>query len=95
MMALFHDDATYVEPFGGTPTRHDGKAAIRAAMRAGWAHPLPDMRLEVDRFDVTAQTVVVDWTCHSPGLPGGRGAGTNQFELRDGLIASLETRFRG
>ncbi len=94
MMALFREDAVYVEPFSGTPRRHEGKEAIRAAMRAGWEYPLPDMRIEVDRFDVSAQTVLVEWTCHSPGLPGGKGAGTNQFQLRGGLIALLETRFR-
>lgn len=94
MMALFHEDAVYIEPFSGAPRRHEGKDAIRTAMRAGWEYPLPDMRIDVDRFDVSAESVVVEWTCHSPGLPGGKGSGTNHFQLRDGLIASLETRVR-
>ncbi len=92
MMSLFHEDATYIEPFSGAPRQHDGKAAIRAAMRQGWANPLPDMRIDVDRFDATPEALVVYWTCHSPGLPGGQGSGINSFRVRDGLIASLETR---
>jgi ketosteroid isomerase-like protein len=92
LMALFHDDAEYIEPFTGTPTRHVGKAAIRDAMAAGWKYPLPDMRIAVDRFDARPDSLVVDWTCHSPGLPNGKGSGTNVFVLRDGLIISLETK---
>lgn len=92
LMALFHDEAEYIEPFTGARTRHEGKAAIRDAMAAGWQHPLPDMRIEVDRFEARPDSLVVDWTCHSPGLPNGKGSGTNVFVLRDGLILSLETK---
>ncbi|MGD9979479.1 MAG: nuclear transport factor 2 family protein [Hyphomonadaceae bacterium] len=72
--ALFSDDAVYVEPFSGTPTTHSGKAAIMAAMRQGWATPLPDMTISLDRVDVTDARVIVAWTCRSSGLPGGQGA---------------------
>lgn len=91
MMALFTDDAVYVEPFSGSPTTHAGKNAILAVMRQSWAHPLPDVRIEVDRLHVDGDTVTADWTCLSPALPNGRGRGTNVFTLRAGRIARLVT----
>lgn len=91
MAALFADDAVYVEPFTGAVREHVGREAILATMRAGWAVPLPDMRIEVDRVDATGDTVVARWTCHSPALPGGKGSGTNVFWLVDGRIRRLET----
>lgn len=94
MMQLFAEDAVYVEPFSGTPREHVGKSAIREAMVAGWQYPLPEMRLEVERVATDGKTIVADWVCHSPGLPNGRGAGTNEFTLRAGLIVRLETRLR-
>ncbi len=94
MLALFDDDAVYVEPFSGAPREHVGKAAIREAMVAGWKHPLPEMRLEVERVVTDGQSVRADWVCYSPGLPQGRGAGTNEFTLRGGRIVRLETRLR-
>lgn len=93
MMALFAEDATYVEPFSGRPRTHRGKEAIRKVMREGWANPLPQMRIEVDRLAVDGASMRAEWTCYSPGLPDGKGRGENLFELRDGAIARLETRF--
>lgn len=93
MERLFSDDATYVEPFSGKPTTHTGKEAIMAAMRQGWQNPLPDMKISLDRVDVANESVTVAWTCRSPGLPGGHGRGVNEFTLKDGKIARLETRF--
>lgn len=94
MMQLFAEDAVYVEPFSGAPREHHGKAAIREVMREGWKHPLPDMRLEIENVVTDGQTVRADWVCHSPALPNGRGAGTNEFTLSAGLIVRLETRLR-
>lgn len=94
MMALFAEDAEYSEPFSGKTQTHQGKAAIRRAFVQGWKHPLPSMRLEVDRVDLDDQTIRVDWTCHSPALPGGKGQGTNEFSLSGGLIRRLITKFR-
>lgn len=91
MMSLFADDAVYREPFSGRDREHRGKAAIRQAMAEGWETPLPDMRIEIDRLQVTGELVRVQWTCHSPALPGGKGSGENIFTLRDGMIARLET----
>jgi hypothetical protein len=95
LLALFHEDAEYVEPFSGKPQSHKGIAAIRETFVSGWRHPLPEMRLEVDRFDLQDGTVRVDWTCYSPALPGGKGQGTNVFTLQHGLIVRLVTMFRG
>lgn len=92
MMALFADDAVYVEPFSGREREHRGKAAIRQAMAEGWKTPLPDMRIEIDRMQVTGESVRVQWTCHSAALPGGKGSGENVFTLRGGMIVRLETR---
>lgn len=93
MMALFAEDAVYIEPFSGRVRTHRGKPAIRAAMSEGWRNPLPDMRIVVEQVDVFGDTVRARWTCHSPALPGGKGCGENEFTLRDGLIVRLETRF--
>lgn len=92
MMALFHPDAVYSEPFSGTPRIHRGKSAIRAALSEGWRHPLPQMRIAVDRVDIDGNTVRAEWTCYSPALPGGSGRGVNRFVLSQGLIAELETQ---
>lgn len=92
LIALFHEDAEYTEPFSGTPRTHRGRAAIRSAFEAGWERPLPDQRIVVDRVDVTDEGVVAHWTCFSPALPGGRGSGVNHFEVASGRIVRLETR---
>lgn len=93
MMALFAEDAVYIEPFSGRERTHHGKEAIREVMREGWRNPLPDMRIVVEQVDVSGDVVHARWTCHSPALPGGKGSGENEFTLRDGLIARLVVRF--
>lgn len=94
MMSLFADHAQYSEPFTGEVVNHVGREAIRQAFVQGWRHPLPDLRLEVERFDLEPDSVRVDWTCHSPALPGGKGQGTNVFTLDAGLIVRLVTTLR-
>jgi len=91
MMALFSDDAVYVEPFGGVVRTHRGKAAVRRAMHDGWRAPLSEMRIQVDRIQMRDDEIVADWTCFSPALPDGEGSGRNVFTIRDGLIVRLET----
>lgn len=95
MMALFTDDAVYVEPFSGTVSTHQGKPAIRAAMAMGWERPLPDMTISIDRVDLDGDVVRAEWTCRSPVLPGGAGRGVNHFTMRQGRIARLETTLLG
>jgi hypothetical protein len=92
MEACFAPDAVYVEPFSGAVQRHEGRAAVMAAMRNGWETPLPAMHLAVDGVATEGDVVMLRWTCHSPALPGGQGRGVNRYVLRDGLIAELETR---
>lgn len=93
LLALFADDAVYVEPFTGVERTHQGKQAVRAAFRLGWRQPLPDMTIEVDDVSVDGEQVRASWTCRSPALPGGRGRGENVFTVRGGLITRLVTRF--
>lgn len=94
MMALFADDAEYVEPFTGAARTHRGREAVRAALRESWKEPLPEMRLEVDEVTVEGGVTRARWTCFSPALPGGKGRGENAFTLNGaGLITRLETRF--
>jgi SnoaL-like domain len=94
MMALFAERAEYSEPFSGQMLNHVGREAIRQTFLQGWRHPLPDMRLEIERFDLSQTGVRVDWTCHSPALPGGKGQGTNVFTLDAGQIVRLVTTLR-
>lgn len=89
MMALFADDAVFIEPFTGAVQTHTGKAAVRAAFRASWEAPVPDLRLVLDRVDVDGETVLADWTCTSPAFPTPM-RGQDRFTLRDGRIARLE-----
>ena len=94
MMALFAEHAQYTEPFSGQSLTHIGREAIRQTFVQGWRNPLPNMRLEIERFDISAHEVHVDWVCHSPALPGGKGLGTNVFTLEAGQIVRLVTRLR-
>ncbi len=92
MAAVFAEDAVYIEPFSGKPQRHEGKAAIMAAMAQGWDYPLPDMRIRIDHVTTHGQEFRIRWTCLSPGLPGGRGQGENRYRMQaNGQIAELET----
>jgi len=94
MAKVLADDAVYEEPFTGSMSTHSGREAILTVMRAGWANPLPEMHIEIDRAETRAGEVVIDWTCYSPALPGGSGRGTNTFTLKDGKVARLVTTFR-
>jgi SnoaL-like domain len=92
MEAAFAEDALYIEPFSGQVQRHRGRAAIMQAMARGWDYPLPEMRIRIDHAETAGPEIRIRWTCLSPGLPGGRGSGTNRYRMRpDGLIAELET----
>ena len=94
MRGLFTDDAVYEEPFSGVAREHSGPDAILETMKLGWLNPLPEMHIEIDQATAAGHQITVDWTCHSPALPGGLGRGTNHFTLRAGRIAKLRTVFR-
>lgn len=91
MERLFADDAVYEEPFSGTVQIHRGRSAIMAVMEQGWKTPLPDMHLAIDRAETKDGLIVIDLTCNSSALPGGKGKGRNIFEIRDGRIVRLVT----
>jgi ketosteroid isomerase-like protein len=91
LVALFADDAVYIEPFGGEPRTHSGRAAIEATLRAGMASPPPNMTLEVDRIDVDGDTVTSAWTCMSPAFPQPM-RGVDVCTVHEGRIRRLEVR---
>ena len=93
--ACFSEDAVYVEPFTGETRRHEGKPAVMKAMALGWQMPMIDTRIEVRSASIEPGHVTVDWTCHSPSLPGGKGSGQNRFVIEDGLITELVTTLDG
>ncbi len=88
LLALFTDDAIYIEPFSGATSAAIGIDAIRQRFRSGWAEPLPDMELDVHSIDVVGSTATSRWECRSPALPG-PVRGTDHYAFRDGRIAEL------
>jgi ketosteroid isomerase-like protein len=91
MMALFADDAVYIEPFTDVADPAVGKEAVRARLRRGWEHPLPDLELDVLEIEVDGQLARSRWECRSPALPG-PVHGEDHYEIRDGKITRLEVR---
>ncbi len=89
LMALFHDDAVYVEPFTGRPRTHQGHVAIRRCFVEAWRDPPADLELCVDRVDLDGERVLAQWTCASPSFPG-PVQGRDTYVIRDGKIARLE-----
>jgi uncharacterized protein (TIGR02246 family) len=88
LVALFADDAVYVEPFSGGV--HEGRDAIRDWLEGSRADAPPDVRLTVERVDVDGDTVEAHWTCESPAfLRPARGR--DRFAISDGRIARLES----
>ena len=89
MMALFHDDAIFTEPFSGQPQTHEGAADIRTSFQEMWANPAPDLQLIIDRIDLDGERIRADWTCTSP-IFSSPMKGHDLFTIRDGKIAHLE-----
>ena len=91
LRTLFAPDAAYSEPFSGQQTAHVGRDAIVAAFDASRTDAFNDAVITLSSVEVQGQTITVKWTCISEAIPGGQGSGTNVFEMKDGLIASLVT----
>ncbi|MEE8154438.1 MAG: nuclear transport factor 2 family protein [Phycisphaerales bacterium] len=89
MMALFADDAVFVEPFSGEPKTHTGKDAIRASFQDMWREPTPDMKLILDRVDLDGQSVRAEWTCTST-IFATPMRGYDVFTIANGKITRLE-----
>ncbi|MEM7320137.1 MAG: nuclear transport factor 2 family protein [Pseudomonadota bacterium] len=92
--ACFAEDAEYVEPFTGEVRHHRGRAEIMTAMALGWEMPMENTHLRIDRALNDGTQIVVDWTCFSTSLTGGKGQGTNVYDIQDGLITRLITTLR-
>jgi ketosteroid isomerase-like protein len=91
MMALFAEDAVYVEPFTDVSEPAVGKEAVRARLRRGWEFPLPDLELDVLEVEVGGPVARSRWECRSPALPA-PVRGEDHYEFRDGKISRLEVR---
>jgi ketosteroid isomerase-like protein len=88
LIALFADDAIYVEPFGGRT--HFGREAIREWLRSSWADQPPGIRLTVERVDVIEEVVEASWTCESD-IFDAPARGRDRFTIRDGKISRLQS----
>ena len=88
LIALFADDAVYVEPFSART--HSGREAIREWLRSSWADQPPGIRLAVDRIDVIEEVVEVSWTCESD-IFDAPARGRDRFTIRDGKISRLHS----
>lgn len=93
MDGLFTDDAVYSEPFskGGEPTTHEGREAIAGWLAASFQQGNQGVTITLDRLDVDGESILAEWTCIGPMLPGPM-KGHDRYRVRDGRIASLETR---
>lgn len=93
MNGIFTDDAVYREPFskGGELTTHVGKPEIVGWLGASFEQGNKGVTITLDRLDVDGDTVVAEWTCVGPMLPGPM-KGHDRYRVRDGRIAELETR---
>jgi len=92
MVALFSDDAEYIEPFSaqGRPTAHKGIAAIRAFFHQSFSGPTHGgVKLSLDRLDVDGDRLRSEWTCEMPVMPG-PFRGFDLYTIRDGKIQRLE-----
>ena len=88
---LFWDDATYREPFSGQTEPHKGAQAIINAFRNSRTSGFEDAVVTLNFVELDGAIITVGWTCFADAIPGGKGSGTNIFEMRDGKIASLTT----
>ena len=91
MMELFAEGAVYIEPFTGESRPWVGKDSIREALRRGWAEPLPDLELSVQRVDIRDGQATSAWICRSPALPA-PVHGRDEYTIVDGRITRLEVK---
>jgi ketosteroid isomerase-like protein len=91
LIALFTDDAVYVEPFSPGGGFHVGKAAIEGWLSMSQQSAPPAIELSVDRIDAHDDEIEVAWTCESAAFSR-PSRGVDRFTLRDGMISRLETR---
>lgn len=92
LIALFDDDAVYVEPFStmGQAATHSGKAEIAAFLRAMPENAPADMEVRVDRIDRDGDGARAEWTCTSSAFAQPM-RGIDVFRVKGGKISRLET----
>ncbi len=91
IMALFTEDAVWVEPYTGQRRSHEGKEAIRAALKQMWQQPSPPgFLITTDRMDAEGQDVRVGWTCSCDGFPNMMRGYSVYTISPDNLISRLE-----
>lgn len=90
LLALFAEDAVYIEPFSPGGGVHEGKDEIRAWLAQSQQNAPPDLRLTVDRLDAAEGLVEAFWTCESPAFAR-PSRGRDRFTIADGRIVRLET----
>jgi hypothetical protein len=88
LVALFAEDAVYVEPFTGG--EHVGRDAIRDWLRTSFDDQPPGIRITVERLHVVEQVIEASWVCESTAFAR-PARGRDRFTIRDGQIARLET----
>ncbi|WP_159087105.1 nuclear transport factor 2 family protein [Loktanella sp. Alg231-35] len=91
LQEMFSDDAIYEEPFSGQSGPHRGPKAIAAAFDSSRTEAFNDAVITLGDVTVQDAVITVSWTCISEAIPGGRGSGKNEFQIRDGQICSLKT----
>jgi hypothetical protein len=90
MLALFADNAVFIEPYTGQRRTHNGKEAIRATFKEMWSRPGPPVTLSMGRLDVEGKSLKAEWTCTSPVFPKPM-KGYNLFTIgADQKIARME-----
>ena len=89
LIALFADDAVYVEPWAGQTAVHTGKDEIRGFFSAA-LQQMNGAKLTLDRLDMDGERLRSQWTCTIPSFPAPMH-GFDLVTLRDGRIARLET----
>ena len=89
-VALFDEQAVYVEPFSGQPQVHSGKDEIQAFFEAAFDQHLKGVRLTLDRLDVDGNHLRAEWTCELPMFAAPM-RGFDLLTLREGRIVRLET----
>lgn len=92
IVALFTDDAEYIEPFSasGALTSHRGIGAIRDFFHQSAQGPTNSgVKLSLDVLELDGDQLRSHWTCEMPMMPG-PFKGMDRYTIRGGRIQRLE-----
>lgn len=90
LLALFHPDGEYTEPFGGEPRTHRGVDEIRTCLTTSMAQRPPGLVLHVHRVDIDGAAANAKWSCEADVFPA-PVCGSDRYEIEGGRIRSLVT----